>query len=471
MNKNNEKPIAIKFTPEPKQHEAYKFLSDKFTQFLVFGGGSGGGKTWLGVEWLLYMVLLYPDTKWFIGRNELTRLMGSSYQTFLKVCEHYKIPKHYWIFQGQYHYIQFSNKSRIDLLDLKYLPSDPMFQRFGSLEFTGGWIEEGGEVDFAAFDMLKTRVGRWQNKEYDLFPPKILITCNPEQNWLYRIFYKPWRSNTLPEGYAFVQALYGDNSYTRDEYEKQLELITDPILRKRLKLGLWEYSDDDLSLISYDAITDLFTNTAIEDPRKYLTCDVARYGSDLIVYGIWSGLNLRRIITKSKQGIDVTINDIRDLARDENIPYSQIVADDDGVGGGVVDGLRGIKGFVGNSSPLKRRDGRDNLKENFANLRSQCSYLAAEQINNHLMAVSDKSLEEKYKEMIVEDLQQIKRKDLGREAPLAIIPKDEIKDALGRSPDLGDMIIMRMYFELDKPKVFPKHYEIGGVKPYIPGIG
>lgn len=460
----------ITLKPEPKQFDAYGFLFDKITSFVGFGGGSGGGKTWLGAEWIMQMCYRYPGSKWFIGRNQLKRLMQSSYSTFLKVNEYHKIPVGDFKLNGQYNYIENKNGSRVDLLDLSYMPSDPMYQRLGSLEYTGGWIEEAGEIDVLAFDVLKTRVGRWKNKEFGLFPAKMLLTFNPELNFLFRVFYKPWKSGTLPEDYAFVQALFGDNSYTRDEYGKQLDKIIDPVLRTRLKLGMWEYADSDANLINYDSIVDLFTNTLVPSAQRYITADIARYGSDQIVYGLWQGLNLVEVIEKRKQGIDVTINDLRDLAAKNQIPYSHIVIDDDGVGGGVVDGLRGVKAFVGNSTPLKRTDNKDNAKENYRNLRSQCSFIAAEKINNHEMAISA-VVGEKVKDLITEDLQQIKRKDPEREGPLQIIPKEEIKDALGRSPDHGDMIIMRMYFELERPvRIFNQNAPIGGVLPYMPGI-
>ena len=203
--------------PTKKQHLAYQELQNDTTRFIGFGGGAEGGKSWLGAEWLLTNCYFYPGTKWFIGRNELKRLMASSYATFRKVCAYHKIPDSDWKLNGQYNYIEFVNGSRIDLLDLKLQPSDPMFQRFGSTEYTGGWIEEAGEVHFLAFDILKVRVGRWKNEDYGLLTPKILLTCNPEQNWLYRIFYKPWKNKTLKEGYAFIQALYSDNPYTAEE--------------------------------------------------------------------------------------------------------------------------------------------------------------------------------------------------------------------------------------------------------------
>ena len=346
----------LRIKPEPKQALAYKALDDKITSFLGFGGGSGGGKSWLGAEWLFRNCIAYEGSKWFIGRNELKRLMASSFATFRKVSQFHNVKSGTWKLNGQYNYIEFFNKSRIDLLDLKYLPSDPMYQRFGSTEYTGGWIEEAGEVDFLAFDVLKTRAGRWKNNEYELFPAKVLLTFNPEQNWLYRVFYKPWRKDELKgTDYAFIQSLYGDNHYTAGEYGKQLDKLKDPVLSARLKMGLWEYASGDLSLLDYDSIIDIFTNTLPEEVQqeKYFSGDVARYGSDKITFASWKGFNLHKLEWKEGRGIDQTAMDVREELRTGMIPYSHAIVDDDGVGGGVVDLVRGIKGFVGNSAPMK----------------------------------------------------------------------------------------------------------------------
>src|SRR3990167_5845122 len=172
--------------PTKKQHEAWEALKTKDIIFL--GGGAGGGKSWWLCETRLVNSYFYPGYRSFIGREELKRLMQSTFITWNKVCKFHNIPFDDWKLNGQYNYIEFKNGSRIDLLDLKYTPSDPMFERFGSLEYTGGCIEEAGEIHFMAFDVLKGRIGRQLNKEYNLFPPKMLLTCNPTQNWLYRIF-------------------------------------------------------------------------------------------------------------------------------------------------------------------------------------------------------------------------------------------------------------------------------------------
>lgn len=68
------------------------------------------------------MSLCYPGTKWFIGREELKRLRESTLITFFKVCTQYGIKRDKdFKYNGQDHYIQFANNSRIDLLDLRYL--------------------------------------------------------------------------------------------------------------------------------------------------------------------------------------------------------------------------------------------------------------------------------------------------------------------------------------------------------------
>lgn len=473
--------MNVEIKPQPKQYDCYKYLFDDKTRFVGFGGGAGGGKTWLGCEWLLMNCYRYPGSKWFIGRKELKRIMGSTFVTWNKVMNHYKVPKTDWTLNSKYNYIEFvdglAKGSRIDLLDVSFKPSDPMYERFGSLEVTGGWGDEVGEWDFGAFDVLKSRIGRWKNDEFVSLGhpkvPKFLLTFNPSKNWLYRIFYKAWRDDELPEEYSFTQSLYGDNKYTAKEYGKQLDEINDPVMRARLRDGIWDYDDEDTALMPFDSITDIFTNTVEFNNNLFVTADIARFGSDRTVIGIWQGLNLKQVITRKHQGTDVTAQDIRNILTQNRIPYSHCVIDEDGVGGGVVDQLRGVKGFVNNSTPFKTPSSLDPNKlnpENYKNLKTQCSYILAQKVNDHLISVSA-PLSPKEKEYLIEELGQIRRKITDDVSTLQIIPKEEVKQNLGRSPDLADILMMRMYFELDKPKKFVMpdltQFGFGGVSPYF----
>ncbi|MBD3252466.1 hypothetical protein GF386_01925 [Candidatus Pacearchaeota archaeon] len=413
--------------------------------------------SWLGCEWLTVMCYMFPGSKWFVGRNELSRLMKSVYVTFKKVWKHHNIPIDDWIYNGQYNYLE--NKitgSRIDFLDVVKKPADPLYERFGSLEYTGGWLEEAGEIDFMAFDVLKSRIGRCNSFNIDgedfIIPSKILITCNPKKNWLYQMVYKPSKEGRLPKEYAFIQSLYGDNPYTAEKYGEELSQIKDDATRQRLQFGNWEYDDELGNLIEYDAIVDLFTNTLREDldpyPERYLSADIARFGKDKTVIGLWHGFRLKKPVIIDRSTLDQVETKIRDLLTKNRIPRSYAIVDEDGLGGGIVDNLK-VKGFVANSTPLKIP--ARSQRENFKTLKDQCGFMLAEKINNREMAISIEG-DEKLRQTIIEELEQLKQKDPEKEGKLQLVPKEEMKEKIGRSPDILDMMLMRMYHELKRPE-------------------
>lgn len=464
----------ITIRPTAKQHEAYEALKTKDRVFL--GGGAGGGKSWLICESRLINAIRFPGYKSFIGREELKRLMQSTYITWTKVCNYHQIPQTYWKLNGQYNYIELNNGSRIDLLDLKFLPSDPLYERLGSLEYTDGAIEEAGEVYFLAYDVLQSRIGRHLNKEYNI-NPTLLCTGNPKKNWTYKEFYKPWKNKTLPGNYAFIQSLYQDNPHTATEYGHQLSQIKDKATKERLMYGNWEYEDDPTALIEYDAIIDLFTNTIEKSEAVFATVDVARYGQDKTIVMIWKGFEVVEIIVWEKQGLDITAEKLRDILRKRQIPYSCVVIDEVGVGGGVVDILRGTKGFIANSSPIENVTVSRNINpksiadeergvrkwENYRSLKDQCAYMLSDMINDRKIAI--KCEDKKIEEMIIEELEQIKRHKADEDSKLMIRPKDEVKELIGRSPDLSDCLLMRIYLVLRRVNgVYNENSNIFGKK-------
>ncbi len=435
----------ITLRPTLKQHHAYEALKDPKIDTVFLGGGAGGGKSWFICESRLVNAIRFPGYKSFIGREELKRLMQSTFLTWNKVCAFHKIPDTLWKLNGQYNYIEFENGSRIDLLDLKLNPSDPMYERFGSLEYTDGAIEEAGEINFLAYDVLKSRIGRHMNKELGI-KPTILITGNPKKNWTYTEFYKPFRNGLLPKNIKFIQSLYQDNKFTADEYGKQLAQIRDKATKERLMFGNWEYDTEDNVLMNYDSILDLFTNTVADREDKFMIVDVARMGQDKTIIHEWKGYKLYKRIELSKKGVDEVANKVKEEAMLERIPYSHILVDEDGIGGGVIDIVRGVKGFHANSTPFL--DSKTGRPENFQNMKTQCAYKLADKVNNHELAIdiSDPLVKEK----ITEELEQIKAKDMDNEGKKKIMPKEEVKEKIGRSPDDSDCLLMRMWFEYNR---------------------
>jgi hypothetical protein len=425
-----------------KQTIALDYLEDDITNEVLFGGGAGGGKTALGCYFQIKRRLKYPETRGLIGRAVLKTLKETTLVSFFQVAkiqgllagQHYR-------YNGQSNQIEFFNGSVILLKDLFQYPSDPNFDELGSLEITDSFIDEANQVTDKAKNIVKSRI-RFRLDDYNLIP-KQLYTCNPAKNWTYSEFYKPDRDAELEPNKKFIQSLVDDNPFISKHYKQNL-LTLDKESKERLLFGNWEYLSDPSSLIDYDKIINSFSNDFVSSGDKYITCDVARFGSDSTVIGVWSGYRVK-VYRYSKKSIVEVAQIVRQLMAENSIPISNVLLDEDGVGGGAVDILN-CRGFVNNSSPLENPISR--TKDNFDNLKSQCYFKLAEKINSDELFIDCPS---NFKQMIVEELEQIKQKSVDNDAKKGIIPKDKVKQLIGRSPDFSDMLAMRTWFEF-KPK-------------------
>lgn len=199
-----------------------------------------------------------------------------------------------------------------------------------------------------------------------------------------------------------------------------------------------EASEDSGQLILNESINKVFSNTHIVSGVKYITADIARLGKDKTVIYVWDGLRVVEIIEKDTTLVTESANLIKDLMAKYNVNLNNIICDEDGVGGGVVDILR-CQGFVNNSKPLKV----DGKEENFANLKTQCYYKLAEYINRNEIYVDCDSNVEKHLSEELEYVRLAKELDTSR---ITLLSKDEVKKRIGRSPDYSDALMMRMYY-------------------------
>lgn len=420
-----------------KQTKAIDLLEDEITSELLFGGGAGGGKSALGCYWQLKRRLKYPGTRGVIGRASLKTLKETTLNSFFQVCQlqGIKVNQHY-TYNDNKSIIKFYNGSEILLKDLFNYPADPNFDELGSLEITDAFVDETNQIVAKAWGVLKSRI-RYKLDENGLIP-KIMGSCNPAKNWVYLDFYKPSRDKMLPYNKAFIQSLLTDNPHISKHYRENL-LTLDANSKERLLYGNWEYSDDPSELMSFDKITDIFSNSFVLQGEKYITADIARLGRDETVIGVWSGFRCEQIYTIAKNLVTEAATEISRLSALNNVPLSNIIVDEDGVGGGVKD-ILGCEGFVNNSSPLEV----DGEKENYNNLKSQCYYKLAEYVNKNIIFVKEPSAE--IKANIIQELEQVKQHNMDKDSKKQVLPKDKVKEILGRSPDISDMIMMRMWF-------------------------
>lgn len=427
-----------------KQTQALDILEGPEPAELIFGGGAGGGKSLLGCYFILKQSLKYPETRWVLGRAKLKTLKETTLKSFFEVCkiQGVKAGTHF-DYNQQAGVIKLFNGSEILLKDLFLYPSDPEFDELGSLEITGFFIDEVNQVVEKAWKVLMSRI-RYRLDKYNL-APKALGSCNPSKGWVYREFYKPFKEKSLPKEKHFIQALVTDNPKISKYYIDNLKKL-DKNSKERLLHGNWEYDDDPAKLFEYDDIQNLFTNPVKAGKEKYLIVDVARFGNDKTVVGYWEGLFCKKIFSYSKQSTKETVQKIESLSQNLEVKRSNVLVDEDGVGGGVVDNLQGCKGFVNNSTAVDTREAGDkNPKPNFANLKTQCYFELANLVKQGKVRIEANA---DTKEIIEQELEQIKQADIDKDTKIKLISKETIKANIGRSPDYADMLMMRMWYEL-----------------------
>lgn len=423
-----------------KQEHATFYLNDKVNTELLYGGAAGGGKSAFGCLWLISMCQKYAGTRWLMGRSKLKSLKETTLNSFFELAGKLEINDQF-DYNAQSNIIYWKNGSEILLKDLFLYPSDPNFDSLGSLELTGAFIDECNQITYKAWQIVKSRI-RYKLNDYGLIP-KLLGTCNPAKNWVYKEFYSSDKNGTLKEYRKFIQALPKDNPHLPDSYIQSL-LQLDKNSRERLYYGNWEYDDDPSALISQDDIINYFNPVHLtKGSQKYITIDVARQGKDKTVFRIWYGWVCVESYRIEKSGLDIVVKKAYEFIQKHSIPLTNVIADEDGVGGGVVDFLK-CRGFVNNSQPLKG--------ENYSNLKSQCSILTAKKISLNEMGelCNDKTLID----IVSEEMEQIKMKDIDKDGKLSIVPKELIKENIGRSPDEWDSIMMRYYFELQPKGIY-----------------
>lgn len=434
-----------------KQKECARYWIDNETEEILYGGAKYGAKSNTGCNLIFGDALIYPETRYFIARESLTDLRRYTIPSIYEVFDLWNLDPHkYMKYNGQDNYFLLNNKSVVEFIDASYSPSDHEWHRFGSRQYTRGWCEEIGDMHPAAISNLFLTVGRWKNREYNL-PKKLLLTCNPHKGYGYQQFYKPFKNGTLEKRRKFIVALPSDNKSGDPEYIKSLINNPNKNERERLAFGNWEYDDDPSALLDYEKICDIFTNAHVPEGRKCVTADIARLGGDRIVIILWSGMR-GVVIAYDKEKLPVTLQRIEAARMRLSAGKSDVLVDADGMGSSIED-FGGFKGFINNSRPLpdpkKPVDGNGKVvSENFDNLKSQCGFRMAEIINANGLYLE---CEDWMKPLIIEELEQVKQKELDSDLKKGLMPKDKVKEAIGRSPDFWDAILMRIWFEL-KPK-------------------
>ena len=243
-------------------------------------------------------------------------------------------------------------------------------------------------------------------------------------------------------------------------YENKALLNTDPgylgnllsqdeATKLSLLEGNWKRRDDGKSLYNYTKLLDLPSNSFQVYGSRYISADVAMEGSDRFVIWIWDNRTIIDLIVIEKSNGKEVETAIKDAAHKYKVPQSNIVYDSDGLGKFLKGYLPSAVPFINNGVPIKVTG----IKENYFNAKTQCYYNSAKRVNDNETYIKPEVAFRMYNgkrviDWLTEELYAHKKDNKDNDGKLRIVSKEQVKNAIGRSPDFADAFMMREWLDL-----------------------
>ncbi len=435
------------FDPTEKQNQFIRDVMSGQYRHMLYGGSAGGGKSFVICALVLLFCRLWPGSRWALCRRDLPRLRRNLLPTFKKI-----MPKS---FVGPPNQVTWestcSNGSTILFLTLGgESDNETDYDRLRGLELDGAAFDEINEFPEAAFHTICSRLGRWSKRGPKAPPPLVLATANPNQSWVKQYWYEPWAAGTLPPDRYYLPASVLDNPYLANDAEYMANLHRLPEAQQRVYLkGDWSVADDPCQLVSAIWLQDAFKRIGPDMPRdlalldreRWMGVDVGYTGEDSSVIAVGRQSHVEHLEAHKHVDTLWLANRVAELAQQHSVRAKRIRVDGAGPGAGVLDGLaaRGIKAhnFISGGKPTERQG-----FFTFRNRRAQAWWdirAAAEAGKLSIAQSISAALRLQLEQDII-----AQRYKVDGDKMLTIEPKDAIKKRLGRSPDVGDAVMMGM---------------------------
>lgn len=430
-----------------KQKEYVKAIQSGKYLYLMYGGAIRGGKTYAGLGTLDEMCQRYPGIRCVVVRKSLSVIRRNTIPSFRKLLSEYGDHKRAELNKSEWTYY-YKNGSELLFVEGD-VGSDPDLNKFRGFEATVILLEEANELSDKVFYKAIERTGQWRNKEYGI-PPLVLLTCNPDKNWVKTKFYDPWSNGQIGqaeypdyEKFFFLQSLPSDNPYCSAEYLESLKNMPESEYNRFVK-GDWNFVDNPNQLIRYEwysaciniDIPDLVTSG--DRKAKYIGVDVAREGDDstVLYYGDDIGGLYKEKYKHSKgwQTGDLIMLRMSELG----IPQENIGVDAIGVGAEVVGYLESKQVYVYNfkSSELPESMPEDMVHFSFRNKRAEAHWLLRMAIQNGTTDLPPDFELQKQMCCITYEVPNGK---------ITVVDKKSIKSDLGFSPDDEEAFVIMHY--------------------------
>jgi len=221
----------VLFDPSPKQKQFLKSVLSGSYRAILFGGAIRGGKTYAGLGALLLLCRIFPGSRWAVVRDSLPTLKRNTIPAFVKICPRKFTDK----FNQETMTWTATNGSQILFFPENY-DDDKELNRWKGLEVNGFLLEECNELQELSFWKAIERAGSFilpSGKKKP--PPIVMMTCNPANNWVKKLFYDRYMGKedefgnlqSLPPTWLYIPSKITDNPFVMEDkdYVESLKML------------------------------------------------------------------------------------------------------------------------------------------------------------------------------------------------------------------------------------------------------
>lgn len=450
-----------------KQHAALQLLQKPMPDVvfeLLYGGAKGGGKSVFLCEWSFLTAIELADEFELVPTNDLRKIpvigflgrkRGTEFNATTLLSWKRFIPSERYqmrMLEGKVPVIVIDN--RVALL-YGGMDNSDLINKFNSAELMFVAIDQAEEISESDHGKmrgslrLQLRIGG----RGAAVPPtrgyKMLFSANPAECWLKRVFIN---SRTRLKDSAYLQALPSDNPFLPASYIENLRIAYafNPAMFNALVLGSWEDLDSAFTVIPRKRIELCVNNqkwVSKQRIKKITVADIAgeSESSDETVIGDLENEELIGMEVYAHHDLMDTAGRI--MAHAKQHGSNLICIDKVGEGAGVYSRIREVYsqdkkmrvyGFDGRISPpgprrgLKQPQSIDQIT--YFNYKSYAWFTASKGV------IANQKCSIPGDEELVRQLAGVRYRYIN--GKLALIPKEQIINELGCSPDRADMFIM-----------------------------
>ena len=170
--------------------------------------GTGGGKTVVGMVWLLRQMSMHPGEQWLVAEptdDMLERVLMTPTPGRMTLLQLYQV------LEPSAHYRKSDRVIRCALGTI-YLDSATNPGAWEGMHIKGAWLDEAGQMSKLAFETATRRVG--------FKGGQVLLTTTPyNRGWLYREVYQRWQKGD-PDVFVSRFSSLANPAYPKATYER-----------------------------------------------------------------------------------------------------------------------------------------------------------------------------------------------------------------------------------------------------------